>query len=384
MDKTPKIVVPDNTKLDTPCLILDQTVFFRNLDALREEAARLNVRHRAHFKTAKSIEVIKAVTQYMDVPRIAVSTLKEAEVAVRHGIYDIYYTTPITPPKIEQAAQLLDKGAKLTVFVESLEGAKFLAECFKDAKEDLSAVIEIDADGYRGGLSPADPTFHDTAAELSNASGIKFNGLYVFAGRTYKAKSRQEGAEITEVCRLALVNAAQKLRDHGITVEHITIGGSPVSKFAEHLDGVDELCAGVYMFQDLFQEGIGVCGKDNLAVSVLATVIGVNKSSKSAFIDAGALALSQDVSANTSTRTIGYGLASSKLNEEADFYVSSVSQEHGRLIGHNGIDASAHLSIGDQVRVWPNHVCMTAAGFEGYHILSGEKVEAFWSRINGW
>ncbi|MEO0421602.1 MAG: DSD1 family PLP-dependent enzyme, partial [Pseudomonadota bacterium] len=65
-----------------------------------------------------------------------------------------------------------------------------------------------------------------------------------------------------------------------------------------------------------------------------------------------------------------------------DYRVAAVSQEHGHV---KGPDVVARLPVGTQVRVLPNHVCMTAAGFEGYVLIDeGGGSTDFWPRVNGW
>ena len=43
------------------------------------------------------------------------------------------------------------------------------------------------------------------------------------------------------------------------------------------------------------------------------------------------------------------------------------------------------LPVGTRLRVAPNHVCMTAAMYDRYHVVDGgDEVVAVWDRINGW
>jgi D-serine deaminase-like pyridoxal phosphate-dependent protein len=43
------------------------------------------------------------------------------------------------------------------------------------------------------------------------------------------------------------------------------------------------------------------------------------------------------------------------------------------------------LPIGARVRVFPNHVCMTAAMYDRYHVVAGsDAVVDEWPRHNGW
>ena len=46
----------------------------------------------------------------------------------------------------------------------------------------------------------------------------------------------------------------------------------------------------------------------------------------------------------------------------------------------------ADFPIGSQLRVLPNHACMTAAAYDRYHVVDEEpeRVATVWSRINGW
>ncbi|EKD60656.1 MAG: Alanine racemase-like protein [uncultured bacterium] len=65
--------------------------------------------------------------------------------------------------------------------------------------------------------------------------------------------------------------------------------------------------------------------------------------------------------------------------------VGHVYQEHGMLTA-DGPFPFDQLPIGSRVRVLPNHVCMTAAMYDGYRVVdagAGPVVD-LWSRINGW
>ena len=65
-------------------------------------------------------------------------------------------------------------------------------------------------------------------------------------------------------------------------------------------DGVTEVRPGVYVFQDMFQVGIGSCSINALALSVLASVIANNRDRGTLILDAGGLALSKDRSTSNS------------------------------------------------------------------------------------
>jgi D-serine deaminase-like pyridoxal phosphate-dependent protein len=154
---------------------------------------------------------------------------------------------------------------------------------------------------------------------------------------------------------------------------------------ADSLEGVTEARPGVYMFQDLYQAEIGSCTMDDIAVTVLSSVIGKNESENRFLIDAGALALSKDRSTQSAPRDFGYGAVWDIDCKPVfgDCIVERVWQEHGLAVSDIKLDFRA-LTIGTRVRIGPNHACITAAAHERYYVVEGGEVVAQWDRINGW
>jgi D-serine deaminase-like pyridoxal phosphate-dependent protein len=150
--------------------------------------------------------------------------------------------------------------------------------------------------------------------------------------------------------------------------------------------GLSEFRAGVYMAGDLFQSGLGAQCVQDVAGSVLATVISHKPEHNQIVLDAGGLALSKDRStAALGNGDLGYGLVVD-IDGEASFgrlVVEGVHQEHGEVRGARPIPFD-RLAIGSKVRVLPNHVCMTAAAHGRYVIAEGKEVRAVWDKTCGW
>ncbi|MBO0711575.1 MAG: DSD1 family PLP-dependent enzyme, partial [Acetobacteraceae bacterium] len=163
----------------------------------------------------------------------------------------------------------------------------------------------------------------------------------------------------------------------------VSVGSSPTALHAGSLGGVTEVRAGVYMFGDLFQAEIGTHGIDDIALTVLASVIGRRGPSR-VLIDAGGLALSKDRSTERAPRDYGYGLVLDAAGRRVlgDAVVVQAYQEHGVV----ELDPSAptELTIGERLRIAPNHTCMTAAAHDRYYVTEGGEVVAVWTRVNGW
>ncbi len=360
--------------LPTPCLVLDRSILQRNIDAMATALARHGVPLRPHMKTAKSIEVARLALAGQ-AGGITVSTLAEAEYFAAHGITDILYAVGITPQKLDQVARLNADGADIAVLTDDLDVAAAIAAHPRPPR----ALIEIDTGEARGGLAPDD----DRLIEMAGRLGTCLAGVMTHAGHSYSGRTAEDMARIAEAERAGVVRAAERLRGAGHAVAIVSMGSSPTALHAGSVAGVTELRAGVYMFGDLFQAEIGTHGLDEIAVTVLTSVIG--RRPGRVLVDAGGLALSKDRSTEAAPRDYGFGLVLDRLGRRSYGYtiVRRAYQEHGV------IDCDpAHpieLPIGGRLRIAPNHTCMTAAAHDRYHVVDGDQtVIATWNRVNGW
>ncbi|MGH7106028.1 MAG: hypothetical protein ACREFT_05935, partial [Acetobacteraceae bacterium] len=143
-----------------------------------------------------------------------------------------------------------------------------------------------------------------------------------------------------------------------------------------------------FVFFDLVMHGIGVCAIDDIALSVLATVIGHRAEKGWLLIDAGWMALSRDRGTARHPVDQGYGIVCDVEGRPlGDLIVSDASQEHGIVSVRAGSDSPLpDLPIGTRVRILPNHACATGAQHDSYQVLrSGSRdLVATWSRMRGW
>ncbi|WP_346658178.1 alanine racemase [Bradyrhizobium sp. 138] len=372
--------------LATPALLLDKDRLDRNLARLSSRMEARGVVLRPHMKTAKSIDVARRVHRSGPGP-ITVSTLAEAEYFAQRGFRDMTYAVGLAPHTAERAMRLRKAGIDLKVLLDSSEQATMLGAAGRAAGVTPSAFIEIDCDGHRGGLTATDPKLGIVAATLAEA-GVKLAGILTHAGESYSLCTREalEGAAENE--RAVAVAAAQALRAGGHECPVVSVGSTPTAHFAKDLTGVTEVRTGVYMFFDLVMHGVGVCTTDDIAISVLASVIGTKPEKGWILVDAGWMALSRDRGTAAQRVDQGYGLVcdlSGKIYP--DLIVVQASQEHGILaIRPRSAKALPDLSIGAKVRILPNHACATASQHEVYNVVSAgsDTVHARWRRMRGW
>jgi D-serine deaminase-like pyridoxal phosphate-dependent protein len=372
--------------IETPALVLDITKVDRNIARLRAHLASLGVAFRPHVKTAKSVDVARRLFPEGTGP-ITVSTLAEADYFAQAGFTDITYAVGLAPEKIQRTRELVAHGVNLSVLIDSPEQATALAEAARDGETMPAVLIEIDCDGHRGGLLPADPTLV-TIADTLKGAGIEFRGVLTHAGESYEARGGAGLPEAAEAERAAVVAAAQMLRAAGHETPVVSVGSTPTAHFAQNLDGVTEVRAGVFMFFDLVMHGIGVCALDDIALSVVATVIGHRPEKGWILTDGGWMAMSRDRGTQRHPVDQGYGLVCDIDGKPfPDLIVGDASQEHGIIKVRPGSGASLpDLPLGARVRILPNHACATGAQHEAYKVVegSGHEISATWQRMRGW
>ena len=371
--------------LPTPALILDRAILRRNIKRMSERLRNAGVILRPHLKTAKSVQVGRMAVEGHD-GRITVSTLAEARYFANGGFKDILYGVGVVPSKLAAVTELRRQGVNLHVVTDNLAVAHAIAAAAING-DTFSVFIEIDSGGGRAGLPfPALPGLLDIGRVLHKAPGVELAGVMTHAGHSYHQSTADGIAAVAEQERLAIVTAAEKLRAAGIPCPIVSGGSTPTALLSRDFTGITEMRPGVYVFNDLDQEFIGSCGAGDIALSVLASVIGHYPHRNQRLIDAGALALSKDISAQEFQPKVGYGtIAHAPARAMA---VVDCSQEHG-FVGAEDPLPYGNLPIGSRLRVLPNHACITAAAYDRYYVVDsdldgGKSVVDVYDRINGW
>lgn len=371
--------------LDTPVALIDLTRMQHNIQRMQARTGTLGVRLRPHIKTSKCLPVIQAQID-AGACGVTVSTLKEAEHCFAAGIRDVFYAVAIAPGKLPQALALRRRGCNLSLLTDSVSGARAIVAFAQQHDERFDVWIEIDCDGHRSGLAAQDPVLIEVA-HLLNDGGMRLRGVMTHAGSSYELDTLEALQALAEQERALCVSAARTLREAGLVCAEVSIGSTPTALSALNLDGVTEVRAGVYVFFDLVMRNIGVCQADELALSVLTTVIGHQPDKGWIITDAGWMAMSRDRGTQRQRQDFGYGQVCTEAGDWIDgALVTGANQEHG--IVTLGTAASDDLverfPIGSRLRILPNHACATGAQFPDYHAVDAKGGVHIWSRLHGW
>ena len=372
--------------LDTPAALIDPNKMQANITRMQQQMNSLGVHFRPHVKTSKCLPVVQAQIA-AGAQGITVSTLKEAEQFFAAGITDILYAVGMTAGKLPKVLALRRQGCQLKIITDNATSAADIAAFGKEHGESFEVWIEIDCDGHRSGIKPDDTAQLLAVARVLQAGGMRLGGVITHAGSSYELNTPEALSAMAEQERAGCVRAAEHLRTAGLPCPGVSVGSTPTALAAKNLDGVTEVRAGVYVFFDLVMHNIGVCRMENIALSVLTTVIGHQTEKGWAIVDAGWMAMSRDRGTAKQQRDFGFGQVCTVDGDILPGYtMSGANQEHGIIAREGSADAeiATRFPVGTQLRILPNHACATGAQFPEYHALDDAGKLEVWSRFYGW
>lgn len=364
----------DFSHVTTPAFLVDRNIVEQNCVRMRAKALASGVAFRPHVKTHKTIEIGRMQHGGSTGP-ITVSTMAEAEFYGHAGFGDITYAVPIAPEKLARAAALAARIERLNILIDSELALRAVEEFHAAQGTVFDVFLKVDCGYHRAGVDPNDPDSARLAIAIANSPAAHFQGLLTHAGHSYNASG------VEEIRRIAAEEIESLTRFRALLgMDDLTrsIGSTPTLATADTFADTDEVRPGNYVFFDAFQSTLGTCTRDDVAVSVLATVVGSYPERGQAIIDAGALALSKDTSPEHLDPNFGYGQVCDLDLHPLTARLIALSQEHGKLT------TSVPLPVGTRLRVVPNHSCLTAAMYDRYHVIDGGAIVDEWRPARGW
>ena len=334
--------LPTLETLETPAALVDLTRLEQNLQRVAVYARQHGLHWRPHIKTHKTVEV--AARQLAAGARgVTVATPREAELMAR-VTDDVYLAYP--PLGSARLSRLMDLPAavRLRVALDSREALEPLAAAARAAGRTVEVLVELDLGMRRVGVqTPAEAVA--LAQAIRTTQGVRYRGVSFYPGHI-RAPTGEQDAALARV-REGLDGFVRALTEAGLTPEVVSGGSTPTLWRTHALPGLTELRPGINVFNDRATALLGACAWEEVAYSVLATVVSTAVPGQ-AVVDAGSKALAKEEPPVGS----GYGA----LLERPEVRVHALSEEHGLL------DLSAtdwRPRVGERVRVVPNHVCVS-------------------------
>jgi D-serine deaminase-like pyridoxal phosphate-dependent protein len=363
--------------VSTPAFLVDRATLARNCDSMRNKARTSGVAFRPHVKTHKTVEIGRMQHGGSAGP-ITVSTLAEAEAFAKDGVRDITYAVPIAPEKLHRVAALAATVDRLSVLVDSDRAFRAIEEFGSAHNVTFDVFLKVDCGYHRAGVDPGSPDSVRLAMALARSEAVRFQGLLTHAGHSYHARDVEEIRRVAAEEAACLSRFRALLAGEGLAETRRSVGSTPTAAVVERFTECDEVRPGNYVFYDAFQATLGSCRLEDVAVSVLTTVVGSYPERNTLIVDAGALALSKDAGPEHIIPQFGYGIVCDLDLRPLPMRIEALSQEHGKIA------TQTHVPVGTRLRILPNHSCLTAAMFDVYQIVDRGKVVDQWRPVRGW
>jgi D-serine deaminase-like pyridoxal phosphate-dependent protein len=345
--------------LPSPSLVLDEAILDRNIAAMAAFAAERGLTLRPHVKTHKSVEIARRQVD-AGAAGITVATIAEAEIFAAAGLTDIFIAYPLwlDAGKAARLRRLLEASpagtGPLLIGIDSSEGADRAARAADGLLDRLAVLVEIDSGHHRSGV-PAGQAAAVASAALQ--AGLDVAGVFTFPGHSYSPEGRRAAAA-DEARELAAAVAA--LAGVGVTARIVSGGSTPSAEFAD-ASVLTELRPGVYVFRDAQQWELGMSAPDDIALTVLATV--VSRRGDHLIADAGSKVLGMD----RGSFSTGFG----RLPDHPEARITALSEHHATI-------TALDLPAGSRITVVPNHVCIAVNLADEYLVVRDGAVLGRW------
>jgi len=331
--------------LDTPCLLIDLDRMEANIQRWQATIAASGVDLRPHVKTHKSPELAQ-MQLAAGAAGITVAKIAEAEVFAAHGCRDIFVAYPVVGAEKWRRAAALAQTCRLIVGVDSLAGARGLSAAAVAVGARILVSVEIDTGLNRSGIAPEQAV--ELCRQILQLPGLDLDGIFTFRGGSFPGSAGRSVAELGREEGELMVALAEELRSAGIPIRSISVGSTPTARAAAQAPGITEVRPGTYIFSDYMQAEAGNVSYEEVALSILCTVVSRPGPDK-ATVDGGSKTFSGDIVPER-YKLKGYARA---VGMEA--YVESLSEEHGVV----RLGPGADMQVGDRVAFYPIHVCPT-------------------------
>ena len=356
----------DEAEIQTPCLVLDLDALERNIVKMGDYAKAHGMRHRAHGKMHKSVDVLKLQEKLGGAVGVCCQKVSEAEVFVRGGIKDVLVSNQVRDPlKIDRLARLPKLGSKIIVCVDDVANVADLSAAAVRHGTQLECFVEIDCGAGRCGVKTT-PEVVEIAKAIAAAPGLKFTGIQAYQGAMQHIDGYEDRKAKLDAAIAQVKDAVEGLKAVGLEPELVSGGGTGSYYFESNSGVYNELQCGSYAFMDADygrihdENGKRIDkGEWENALFILTSVMSHAKPYL-AVVDAGLKAQSVD-----SGLPFVYG--------RDDVKYIKCSDEHGVVEDPQGV-----LKVNDKLKLVPGHCDPTCNVHDWYVGVRNGKVEAVW------
>lgn len=352
------------SEIDTPALVVDLDVMERNLCRVADYSCQHGLRLRPHTKTHKSPRIGRRQLD-LGAAGLTVAKVSEAEVMLGAEPQDLLIAYPVIGRVKLERLTAVAKRTRLTVALDSVYAARQLSEAAAAAGVEIGVLAEADVGLGRVGVTPG-AALVELAQAIEKLPSLRLEGIEFYPGQVKDVEEPglRAFAHVGELLRAVL----DDFRKAGIEVRIVSGGSTPTLFHSHELEGLTEIRPGTYVFNDVNTIRSGACRLEDCAAFLLTTVVSTAKAGQM-IVDGGSKTFSSDRLSTGSEVTFGH------VVEAPSARFHKMNEEHGYIdITH----AERRFSIGDRVRIIPNHICVAVNLHEQVYGIRGEHVEEVW------
>jgi len=346
------------SEIDTPALIVDLDIFERNLRRVASYAAEHNLRLRPHTKTHKSLRIARRQLA-LGAAGLTVAKVSEAEVMLGAEPADLLVAYPVIGTHKLGRLAYLARRVLVTVALDSVFAARQLSAAAGAAGVSIGVLAEMDAGLGRVGVSPGSELL-DLARAIESLPHLTFQGIAFYPGHIRDLGETGLAAlrRLSALLQSTLADFARA----GLAVPIVSGGSTPTLFHSHEITGLNEIRPGTYVFNDA---NTVACG----AAAILATVVSTARPAQM-IVDGGSKTFSSDRPVNPAEGSFG------RVVEAPAARFHKMNEEHGFI---DLTPAGCEFSVGDRVRIVPNHICVAVNLHERVYGLRGDTVQEVWT-----
>ena len=348
--------------LDTPALIIDLDIMERNLGRMADYTQRHSLRLRPHTKTHK-IPALARRQLDLGAAGLTIAKVGEAEVMLGANPPDLLLAYPIVGRRKLDRLMEVARRARVTVSLDSVPVAEQLSAAARDAGVEIDVLAELDAGLGRVGVQPS--AIVPLAQAVQRMPALRYAGIAFYPGHIKNLD--EAGRAALDALSALLTNVVRDLKQAGLEPGIVSGGSTPTMFHSHEVAEMNEIRPGTYIFNDRNTVISGACSFDDCAASIVATVVSTAKAGQM-IIDGGSKTFSSDRPANGD---VSFG----HVVEAPAAVFTKMNEEHGFV---DISRADRKFSVGDRVRVIPNHICVAMNLHECVYGIRGDVVEQVW------
>ena len=352
------------SELDTPALLIDLDVMERNLRRAADYARANDLQLRPHTKTHK-IPALGRRQLELGAVGLTVAKVGEAEVMLAAEPPELLVAYPIIGHRKLERLAAVGRRTRVTVALDSMAAARRLSDAAREGQVSFAVLAELDAGLGRVGVSPGDELV-ELIRGLLRLPHLTYAGIAFYPGHI-KALD-EEGRRAIEAVDDLLRAVLERLRREDLAPAIVSAGSTPTLFESHRMRGLTEIRPGTYIFNDRNTLLSGACALEDCAASIFTTVVSTARPGQ-VIIDGGSKTFSSDRLTPVPEVSFGHVLEA----PEAVFF--KMNEEHGFVDVRK---AECELSVGDRLRVIPNHICVAMNLHETVYGIRGETVETAW------